>query len=188
VKLPFSLGSSQPVRPAGGANVCLQCGMAAASAEITFCRRCGLPFGAQPRADVALPSCPVCYQTVGDDGRLPSHHRHLGRVDLVAHMGEHDQFPVGDDDLLESMRVGDRIRIGRFEAPYDLVRRYLVTGALDGGRRRSFQHSAIVNAMAQLGRWGADAEVFGDQPEWREARQVVSDLMERYNRPARLSA
>jgi hypothetical protein len=103
-------------------------------------------------------------------------------------MSEHDQFPVGDDDLLESMRHGDRIRIGRWEAPFDLVRRYLVTGALDGGRRRSFQHSAIVTAMSQLGRWGPDAEIFGDQQEWREARQVVADLMDRYQSRSRLSA
>jgi hypothetical protein len=85
------------------------------------------------------------------------------------------------------MREGDRIRIGRWEAPFDLVRRYLVTGALDGGRRRSFQHSAIVTAMSQLGRWGSDADILGDQQEWREARQVVSDLMDRYQR-TRLSA
>ncbi len=103
-------------------------------------------------------------------------------------MAEHDQFPVGDDELLESMRVGDRIRIGRWEAPFDLVRRYLVTGAIDGGRRRSFQHSAIITAMGQLGRWGADAEIFGDQQEWREARQHIAELMERYQRSARLSA
>ena len=189
MKLSFSLGGQQSGRPSGSqGNVCLQCGTAAPTPDITFCRRCGLPFGAQPRSDATLPSCPSCYQTVGDDGRLPSHRSNLGRVDLVTHMEEHDQFPVGDDELLESMRVGDRIRIGRWEAPYDLVRRYLVTGALDGGRRRSFQHSAIVTAMAQLGRWGADAEILGDQQEWREARQVVAELMERYQRSARLSA
>jgi hypothetical protein len=119
---------------------------------------------------------------------LPSHRSNFGRVDLVTHMEEHDQFPVGDDDLLESMRVGDRIRIGRWEAPFDLVRRYLVTGAIDGGRGRSFQHSAIVTAMAQLGRWGADADIFGDQQEWRDARAIVTELMERYQRSARLSA
>ena len=103
-------------------------------------------------------------------------------------MEEHDQFPVGDDELLESMRIGDRIRIGRWEAPFDLVRRYLVTGAIDGGRRRSFQHSAIVTAMAQVGRWGADAEILGDQQEWREARKVIAELLERYQRSVRLSA
>jgi hypothetical protein len=189
VKLSFSLGGQRSERPAGSAGLsCLQCGTAAPTADITFCRRCGLPFGAEPRSDATLPSCPNCYQTVGDDGRLPSHRSNFGRVDLVTHMEEHDQFPVGDDDLLESMRVGDRIRIGRWEAPFDLVRRYLVTGAIDGGRGRSFQHSAIVTAMAQLGRWGADAEIFGDQQEWREARAVVAELMERYQRSARLSA
>lgn len=189
MKLSFSLGGQPSGRSSGSlGSVCLQCGTAAPSPDITFCRRCGLPFGAQPRSDAALPSCPSCYQTVGDDGRLPSHRPNVGRVDLVAHMEEHDQFPVGDDELLESMRIGDRIRIGRWEAPFDLVRRYLVTGAIDGGRRRSFQHSAVVTAMGQLGRWGADAEILGDQQEWREARQVIAELMERYQRSARLSA
>jgi hypothetical protein len=189
VKLSFSLGGQRSDNPSGSGGLsCLQCGTAAPTPDITFCRRCGLPFGAEPRSDARLPSCPSCYQTVGDDGRLPSHRSNFGRVDLVTHMEEHDQFPVGDDDLLESMRVGDRIRIGRWEAPFDLVRRYLVTGAIDGGRGRSFQHSAIVTAMAQLGRWGADAEIFGDQQEWREARAVVAELMERYQRSARLSA
>ena len=189
MKLSLSLGGQRSDNASrGGGLSCLQCGTAAPTPDITFCRRCGLPFGAEPRSDATLPSCPSCYQTVGDDGRLPSHRTNFGRVDLVAHMEEHDQFPVGDDDLLESMRVGDRIRIGRWEAPFDLVRRYLVTGAIDGGRGRSFQHSAIVTAMAQLGRWGADAEIFGDQQEWREARAVVAELMERYQRSARLSA
>lgn len=182
MKLSFSLGRSDdgpsPAAPAGP--VCLQCGMAAPTADIAFCRRCGLPFGDAPRADAALPSCPVCYRTVSDDGRLPSLRAFGGRVDLVAHIDEHDQFPVGDDDYLESLRQGDRIRIGRWEAPFDLVRRYLVTGTLDGGRRRSYQHSAIVTAMAQLGRWGPDAELLGDQQEWREAREAVSELMDRY--------
>jgi hypothetical protein len=166
--------------------VCLQCGMAVPTAATTFCRRCGLPIGAPPRADAALPACPICYQTVGDDGRLASLRASQARIDLVAHIDEHDQFPVGDDELLESLRAGDRIRIGRWEAPFDLVRRYLVTGALEGGRRRSYQHSAIVTAMSQLGRWGPDAEIFGDQAEWREARQAVAALMERYHRDRRL--
>ena len=42
--------------------------------------------------------------------------------------------------------------------------------------------------MAQLGRWGPEADIFGDQQEWRDARHVVSELMERYQRSARLSA
>src|SRR5206468_3496465 len=95
-------------------------------------------------------------------------------------MSEHDDFPVGDDDYLESLRVGDLIRIGRWQAPFDLVRRYLVTGAIDGGRRRSYQHSAIVTAMSQIKRWGVDADIFGDQEEWRAARKAVGELLERY--------
>ena len=162
--------------------VCLQCGMVAAGGQVTFCRRCGLPIGQAPRTTAVLPTCPICYASVGDDGRLPSHRRERGRVDLVAHMTEHDDFPVGDDDYLESLRSGDLIRIGRWQAPFELVRRYLVTGAIDGGWGRAYQHSAVVTAMAQIKRWGADAEVFGDQEEWRAARRTVSDLMERYHR------
>ncbi len=164
------------------APVCLQCGMVAAGSDVTFCRRCGLSVGAAPRATAELPTCPICYATVGDDGRLSSFQSRLGRIDLVAHMSEHDAFPVGDDDYLETLRAGDLIRIGRWVAPFDLVRRYLVTGAIDGGRRRSYQHSAIVTAMSQLKRWGPDAEIFGDQAEWRAARTAVGDLLERYQR------
>jgi len=159
---------------------CLQCGVPAIDGT-TFCRRCGLPYGEPPRADADLPACHICYQTVDDDGRLHARSGR-GRLDLVGHIEEHRQFPVGDDDFLESLRVGDRIRIGRFVAPFDLVRRYLVTGTLDGGRRRAAAHNAIVTAMAQIGRWGTNAQVFGDQPEWREAREAVAHLMERYAR------
>ena len=160
---------------------CLECGVTAIDGSTGFCRRCGLPYGERPRADATLPSCPVCYRSVDDDGRLPA--RNGGRrLDLVSHIEEHRQYPVGDDDYLETLRVGDRIRIGRFVAPFDLVRRYLVTGSLDGGRRRAATHNAIVTAMAQIGRWGHAATVLGDQQEWREAREAVSALMERYAR------
>jgi hypothetical protein len=99
-------------------------------------------------------------------------------------MADHDDHPVGDDDYLESLRAGDLIRIDRWQAPFELVRRYLVTGAIDGGRRRSYQHSAVVMAMSQLKRWGPDAEIFGDQAEWRDARTAVTALLERYHRTA----
>jgi len=139
-------------RASSGA-ACLQCGTPAPSSAISFCRRCGLPYGAPPRVEAELPSCPTCYAT------------------------------VGDDEYLETLRRGDRIVIGRWEAPFDLVRRYLVTGAYDGGRRREYQHSAIVTAMSQLKRWGPGADLFGDQAEWKEAREAVTALMERYHRP-----
>jgi hypothetical protein len=183
MRLGFGPGSGDArPRAAATGSVCLQCGMAAPSAAITFCRRCGLPFGAPPRADVELPSCPTCYATVGDDGRLPSFSSARGRIDLVEHMNEHDDHPVGDDDYLETLRRGDRIAIDRWEAPFDLVRRYLVTGMIDGGRRRDYQHSAVVTAMSQLKRWGSGADVFGDQAEWKLAREAVTTLMERYHR------
>jgi hypothetical protein len=167
-----------------GVLACLQCGTPAASERATFCRRCGLPYGAPPRRHAALPTCPVCYREVGDDGRLPSATQHGRRLDLQAHIAEHERHPVGDDELLESMREGERIRIGHWTAPFDVVRRYLVTGNLDGGRRRTFEHDTIVSAMTQLRRWGTDAgaHIVGDQPEWEAARAAVSELMERYHR------
>ena len=170
-----------------GALVCLQCGMIAGD-KVTFCRRCGLTIGAQPRADATLPTCPICYVTVDDDGRIASLRRTGDRVDLVMHMSDHDDHPVGDDDYLESLRAGDLIRIDRWQAPFDLVRRYLVTGTIDGGHKRSYQHSAVVTAMSQIKRWGADADIFGDQEEWRAARVAVTALLERYHRSAYLPA
>ena len=181
-KTPRAAASSGAGGAPGNDRVCLQCGMRAAGGDVAFCRRCGLPIGAAPRAEATLPTCPICYAEVGDDGRLPSYRASHHRIDLVTHMDEHDQFPVGDDDYLESLRAGDMIRIGRWQAPFDLVRRYLVTGAIDGGRRRSYQHSAIVTAMSQLKRWGPDAEIFGDQAEWQAARATVSELLERFQR------
>ena len=89
-------------------------------------------------------------------------------------------IPVGDDDWLETLREGDRIRIGRWSAPFDVVRRYLVTGQVEAGRGRALAHDAIVNAMTQIRRWGTTGEVFGDQPEWAAARAAVAELMERY--------
>ncbi|HUQ79057.1 MAG TPA: hypothetical protein VM427_09350 [Patescibacteria group bacterium] len=177
-----STSSGPAGRAPGSERVCLQCGMVAAGGDVAFCRRCGLPIGAAPRAAATLPTCPICYVEVGDDGRLPSYRATHHRVDLVTHMDEHDQYPVGDDDYLESLRAGDMIRIGKWQAPFDLVRRYLVTGALDGGRRRAYEHSAIVTAMSQLKRWGPGADIFGDQAEWQAARQAVTDLLERFQR------
>ena len=58
---------------------CLQCGTAAGSSLATFCRRCGLPYGERPRDDVELPTCPICYRAVDDDGRIPSLERHTRR-------------------------------------------------------------------------------------------------------------
>jgi hypothetical protein len=164
---------------------CLQCGTPAGSSLGTFCRRCGLPFGERPRGDVELPACPICYRTVDDDGRLASLDHFGLRVDLVRHRAEHDRHPVGDDDWLETLREGDRIRIGRWFASFDVVRRYLVTGQVEAGRGRALAHDAIVNAMTQISRWGPNGIIFGDQPELAAARAEVSNLMERYARGRR---
>lgn len=161
---------------------CLSCGTAARSAGATFCARCGLAYGAMPSALAALPSCPVCYRSADDDGRFPSASSGVARLDLPRHMAEHDQYPVGDDDYLDSLREGSSVRIGGWRAPFDLVRRYLVTGSVDGGRRRQFEHDLIVTAMTQLQRFGPGATVLGDQPAWQAARAAVADLMERYHR------
>jgi hypothetical protein len=102
-------------------------------------------------------------------------------------MAEHTQAPVGDDEYLESLREGESVRVGRWMAPFDLVRRYLVLGVVDAGRSRRLLHNALVLAMGQVARWGPDAAVVGDQPEWAEARQALAYLMERYHRvPSRL--
>ena len=162
--------------------VCRQCGILARSPAATVCARCGLVYGVPPRATAELPSCPVCYRTVDPDGRLVSLDGPLRRVDLQAHIVEHDRHPVGDDEWLDTLREGDRIRIGgRWVAPYDLVRRYLVTGAVDGGRRRTFEHNTIVTAMAQLARFGPSAMILGDQAEWVAARAAVAEVKERYH-------
>jgi hypothetical protein len=165
---------------------CLSCGTPARSTSSTFCGRCGRPFGAPPPDHIELPSCPVCYQVSGDDGRFAGPMASGPRLDLPRHIEDHDQHPVGDDDYLETLREGSRIRIGRWSASFDVVRRYLVTGALDGGRRRKFEHDLIVTAMTQLARFGRNAQILGDQPEWRAARDEVATLMERYHRPSGL--
>ena len=162
--------------------VCLQCGTPSDQGRGRFCRRCGLPYGEPPRATAELPSCPICYKTVDDDGRLPSRAQPGFRVDLVRHQAEHDRFPVGDDDWLESQRAGDLIQIGKWTAPFDTVRRYLVTGQVDAGRNRALVHDAIVTAMTQLNRWGPDGDIFGDMPAWKAARTAVTEMMERYER------
>jgi hypothetical protein len=126
--------------------------------------------------------CPVCYAEADPDGLIGAPTSRGRRVSLADHVEAHDRAPVGDDDWLESLREGDRIRIGHWRAPFDLVRRYLVTGVVDAGRSRAARHDAIVTAMSQLARWGPEASVFGDQPEWAEARAAVSTLMERYHR------
>ena len=162
--------------------VCLQCGTPSGHGRGTFCRRCGLPYGAPPRPTAELPSCPICYTTVEDDGRLASLERTGLRVDLVRHQAEHDHHPVGDDDWLESLRFGDQIRIGRWSAPFETVRRYLVTGQVEAGRNRALAHDAIVTAMTQIKRWGATGDIFGDLPDWKAAREAVVQMMERYGR------
>lgn len=175
-------GSATRKPAIAAAPVCRQCGTASPRPDATICRRCGLPYGEAPRADATLATCPICYQETDADGLLDSRAVPGRRLDLQAHMAEHDRFPVGDDDHLESLRRGDRIQVGRWLAPFDVVRRYLVTGVLDGGRGRAMQHDAIVTAMAQLSRWGGSMPVIGDQPEWAEARAALTALMERYHR------
>ena len=160
--------------------VCLQCGTTSDSGRGGFCRRCGLPYGDPPRATGALPGCPICYRTVDDDGRLPSLDTAGLRVDIVHHRIEHDRHPVGDDDWLETLRDGERIRIERWTAPFETVRRYLVTGQVHAGRNRQLAHDLIVTAMTQLSRWGPGGLILGDQPEWQAARSAVCDVMERY--------
>jgi hypothetical protein len=161
--------------------VCLQCGTPASRSGARICRRCGLQFGDAPPAFARLATCPVCYVATDEDGRLPSRAQPGRRLDINAHIEEHERYPVGDDAWLETLRDHDRIRIGRWSAPYELVRRYLVTGVVDAGRNRLAQHNAIVMAMTQIQRWGPDPSILGDQEEWKRAREAVAHLMERYH-------
>jgi hypothetical protein len=128
----------------------------------------------------------VCYQETDADGRILSLAQPGRRLDINAHVEEHERFPVGDDAWLETLREHDRIRLGRWHAPFDLVRRYLVTGAVDAGRNRLAQHNAIVMAMLQIQRWGPTPTILGDQPEWQDARDAVAQLMDRYHRRGRM--
>lgn len=130
----------------------------------------------------------MCYRETDPDGRVPSLAQPARRVDIAAHVEEHDRFPVGDDDWLETLRVHDRIRIGPWTAPFDMVRRYLVTGVVDAGRNRLAQHNTIVTAMTQIQRWGSDAAINGDQEAWRSAREAVEALMDRYHGGGRRAA
>jgi hypothetical protein len=161
--------------------VCLQCGSPALRPDARICRRCGLVFGEAPPVNARLATCPVCYRETDPDGRYESQARPGRRLDLVAHVEEHERFPVGDDAWLETLREYDLIRIGRWTAPFDLVRQYLVTGVVDAGRHRLAAHNAIVTAMAQMQRWGRHPDVLGDQEEWQIAREAVGNMMDRYH-------
>ena len=127
--------------------------------DATFCRRCGLPYGDTPRANAELPTCPICYLTV-DHRRSDRQPRNLPglRVDLRRHMAEHDRHPVGDDEWLKTLREGDKLRWGRWTAPFETVRRYLVTGQVNAGRNRQLAHDMIVTAMTQINQFGSNAE------------------------------
>jgi hypothetical protein len=164
---------------------CLACGTTTTRSDAAICRRCGLPYGTEPPASAPVPECPVCYREADRDGRFPSLVRPGQRVELHVHREEHERYPVGDDDWLETLRVHDRIRIGRWTAPFELVRRYLVTGVVDAGRARLERHTAILDAMVQVSRFGPGASILGDQQAWRDAREAVEVLMERYHRTAR---
>jgi len=144
------------------ARVCQRCGFASAG-PASFCRRCGLPFGAAPVAvegDLP-PECPVCYATVGRDGMFPDGRG--GRATYERHAYGHEQRPVGDDGYLETLRTGGEVAIGRWRAPFDLTRRYMVTGRWDGGRGREYAHNAVVVAMVSASR-AASGEGTADAP------------------------
>lgn len=173
---------TEPGAPPSRLPTCLRCGLESTRPEATFCRRCGLTYGAPPPELADLPACPICYTEAEPDGRFPSRALPGLRVGLPEHRREHERFPVGDDEWLESLREGDRIRVGRWYAPFEQVRRYLVTGAVEGGHLRRLQHDAVTLAMSQIKRWGTSAEIMGDQPDWRDARAAIAALMERYHR------
>lgn len=161
---------------------CLRCGYLPRNPEQRFCRRCGLSFHSVPDPLFQeMPECQICYCRAEEDGRFPSAAQPWLRLGFLEHRLEHENFPVGDEEWLESLREMDRLRLGPWTAPFDLVRRYLVTGMVEAGRQRSYEHNAVVTAMLQL-RGGVTHYALGDQPAWREARQAVSALRERYAR------
>jgi hypothetical protein len=139
-----------------GTHACLRCGFTR-TGHAAFCRRCGLPFGAAPQvqAEGAPGECPVCYAHADRGGLYPAPGG--GRRSYEHHAYDHELRPVGDDDWLETQRDGDLIVIGRWRAPYDLTRRYLVTGQWDGGPARTYVHNAVVLAMVGAARERADA-------------------------------
>jgi hypothetical protein len=130
---------------------CLRCGYASTTSG-TFCRRCGLPYGAEPpaAAEGSPVECPVCYARPDRSGSYPAPGG--GRTTYEHHAYDHETRPVGDDDWLETLREGDDIVIERWRAPFALTRRYLVTGQWDGGRERTYVHNAVILAMVGASR------------------------------------
>ncbi len=162
---------------------CLRCGFTSSGAA-PFCRRCGLPFGAAPVvAEGEWPAeCPVCYAAIDRHDLFPDGRG--GRTTYERHAYDHELRPVGDDLWLETLRDGDEIRIGAWRAPYDLTRRYLVTGQWEGGRAREYAHNAVVLAMVAASR-AANAEDAGSTADLSSgdlavARRAVEDLRERF--------
>jgi hypothetical protein len=148
-------------------NVCLRCGYTSAG-PAAFCRRCGLPFGASPQVEAqgGPGECPVCYVRADRGGLVPAPGG--GRTSYEHHAYDHELRPVGDDDWLETHRDDDQIVIGRWRAPYDLTRRYLVTGQWDGGSARTYVHNAVILAMVGASRdaaQGAAATPAAESPK-----------------------
>ena len=192
----------------GASRTCLRCGYASTTSG-TFCRRCGLPYGAEPpvAAEGSPVECPVCYARPDRSGMYPAPGG--GRTTYERHAYDHETRPVGDDDWLETLREGDDIVIERWRAPFALTRRYLVTGQWDGGRERTYVHNAVILAMvgasrdaasgvtpttdtgpaggakARFGflrRGGGPADAAGGAPpdDLADARRAVEGLRERY--------
>ena len=91
------------------------------------------PTATPPRADAELPELPGLLRD-RRRRRPPAEPRPAGPAGRPPAPGiEHDRHPVGDDEWLETLREGDRLRWGRWTAPFDVVRRYLVTGQVDAG-------------------------------------------------------
>lgn len=141
----------------GTVRSCHRCGYSAVTAG-SYCRRCGLPYGAAPAvvADDGPAECPVCYTRADRGGLYPAPGG--GRTTYERHARDHELRPVGDDDWLETLRDGDEIVIERWRAPFALTRRYLVTGQWDAGRARVYVHNAVIIAMVGASRGGTAIE------------------------------
>ncbi len=141
----------------GTVRSCQRCGYSAVTAG-SYCRRCGLPYGANPAVigDDGPPECPVCYARGDRGGLYPAPGG--GRTTYERHARDHELRPVGDDDWLETLRDGDEIVIDRWRAPFALTRRYLVTGQWDAGKGRTYVHNAVIIAMVGATRGGEAIE------------------------------
>ena len=124
-------------------------------------------YGDAPRDDAELPTCPICYRTVDDDGRPGSLELPGLRVDLrrtwSSTIVTRSATTSGSKPFVRAISSAGAAG----PPPIDTVRRYLVTGQLEAGRNRQLAHDLIVTAMTQLRRWGPSRTSSATSPPGR---------------------